>query len=131
MRTLIKTLSSENGEIYAVTDGRRVLLARCKPKIEIYEHSRAIGVLGSRDGRVKTHANAVVICPDPDATREIDADFLRAVSRFELIADIQRGDGVFERIVFDALAPDEIDLGGDWIFELVGSAGIIRKLTAL
>jgi len=34
-----------------------------------------------------------------------------------MIADIQRPDGVYERMHFDRLIPQEIDLDGEWKFE--------------
>ena len=57
----------------------------------------------------------------------MDEKFLRTVSQFELSADIQREDGVFENIVFDSLYPVEIDLDIDWIFETENQT-LIRKL---
>ena len=60
-------------------------------------------------------------------TRDVDEKFLRTVSQFELSADIQRVDGVFENIIFDGLYPVEIDLDIDWIFETENQM-LIRKL---
>lgn len=37
MTTLLNTLFSERGELFVIGNGRRVLFARCKPEIRIYE----------------------------------------------------------------------------------------------
>lgn len=131
MQTLIKTLCAENGELYAVTDGRRIQLAKCRPRLEIYEHTVAVPLLGAKSYGVKSYHSAIALCPDPETTREVDADYLRSISRFELSADIQRSDGIFERIRFDNLIPEEINLCGTWRFEVNGSPDIINKLLSI
>lgn len=127
MRTLIKTLCAESGELYAVIDGRRILLAKCRPVVEVYEHTVTVPLLGAKSYGVKSYHSAIALCPDPETTRDVAADYFRGVTRFELSADIQRSDGIFERIRFD-LTPEEIDLCGTWRFGVDGSPEIINKL---
>lgn len=127
MQTLIKTIHAESGELYAVIDGRRILLARCRPVVEVYEHTVTVPLLGAKSYGVKNYHSAIALCPDPGTTREVDAEYLRSISRFELTTDIQRSDGVFERIRFD-LTPEEIDLCGTWRFDVDGSPDTINKL---
>lgn len=126
-KRLVKTLHFENGKLYATTQGRRILLAECRPKVEIYEHETDIPVLGRQSYTVKKRHISIVICSDMEYTRDVDEKFLRTVSQFELSADIQRVDGVFENIIFDGLYPVEIDLDIDWIFETENQM-LIRKL---
>lgn len=126
-KRLVKTLHFENGKLYATTQGRRILLAECRPKVEIYEHETDIPVLGRQSYMVKKRHISIVICSDMEYTRDADENFLRTVSQFELSADIQRVDGVFENIIFDGLYPVEIDLDIDWIFETENQM-LIRKL---
>ena len=57
-------------------------------------------------------------------------ELLRRVSRFELFADVLRSDGVIENIRFDSLIPDEIDLDGDWVFE-INEYSLLKKLSEL
>ena len=130
IKRLIETLLLEDGELYGIVRGRRVLLARCEPKVEVYEHSTDVPVLGAQGYREKKRQIGMVLCPSPDTTRRVDEDFLRTVTRFEVSADIQREDGIFEKIRFDNLMPDEINLDGDWKFE-VGNNDIIKRLLAL
>ena len=130
MQTLIKTLQAESGELYAVRDGRRTLLATSAPRVEIYEHARKIPVLGKTNYPVKSHIFSLVVCPGEDTTRKVDEDFLRSIARFDLTADIQREDGIFERIYFEGMIPREINLPGDWVFESDDSK-LIKKLLAL
>jgi hypothetical protein len=128
LETLIKTIQAEKGELYVIINSRRILLANCKPQIEIYEKSANIPILGEKRYRVKSIHSAIIICPDQETTREVDEKFLCTISRFELITDIQRTDGVFERVMFDSLMPKEIDLCGDWRFDITDSPTLIRKL---
>jgi hypothetical protein len=127
MRTLIKTLTGESGEIYAIRSGQRILLAKCEPEIRVYEHSQRVSALGVRSYRVKTRSEVTVICAEPECTREVDAHFLQGVSRFELAVDLQTASGDFRRFTWDA-APTEIDLRGDWEFEVIGQGDLARDL---
>lgn len=131
MKKLRKILTFENGELYTVTSGRRILLARCEPMIEIFEQSSNIPAIGAGGYKVKKYHMAIILCDDLDTTRNVDEDFLRAVTGFELYADIQRQDGVFENIVFDNLTPTEIDLDGEWKFEINGQPELVKKLMAI
>lgn len=128
IKRLIRTLFLERGELYVITNGRRVLLAHCEPEAHIYECSQNIKSVGMRTYGVKTCHMAIVLCSDMDFTREADEDFLKTVTRFELSSDIQRSDGVFEKITVENLAPDELDLNGKWTFEVIGQQELIRKL---
>ena len=116
MQTLIKTLDADKGEVFTVAGGRRILLVKCRPRIEIYEHSQNINAMGAQGYNIKTHQSIAVFCIRPKPTRNIDAEFLRTVSRFEFTGDFQRQDGIFERLRFDSLSVNELDLFGDWIF---------------
>lgn len=128
MKTLIKTLFGERGELYTVADGRRVLLARCCPKIEIYQHSQRVNSIGVHGCNVKSRHVGVVICAEREMTRETSLDFLERVSRFEFLGDFQREDGIFERIRFDNIVPDELNLDDDWTFEVVGQMELVKRL---
>ena len=60
--------------------------------------------------------------------REVDANFFKKAVRFDLSADFQRVDGVFETLFFDALIPEEIDLDGDWIFWMQDNQQVLKRL---
>jgi len=132
IKKLVNTLYLENGELYVTIGGRRVLLAECRPKIEIYEHLINVKSIGiQKSYNVKKRHVVLVLCADLDFTREVNEDFLQNVTKFELSADIQRTDGVFEKILFDNINPTEIDLDNDWIFEADEYQEIVKKLIAL
>lgn len=117
MKTLIKTIHLENGELYGTIHGNRVKVAGCVPRIEVYEESTYISTIG-KGYKVKKKHYKIVLCSDLDFTRPIDEKYLTDVIRFELIADRQREDGIFERLKLDSLIPIEIDLDGEWEFEV-------------
>lgn len=128
MTILVKTLVCEKGEIFAIMESRRVLLAHCRINVEIFENSQSVSVLGAQGYKVKTHYSMSLCCESPEATCDVDVDYLRSVDRFEVVADIQRLDGIFERVQFDSLIPANIDLHGDWTFDYIGSYEHVKKL---
>lgn len=130
IKRLVKTLRLEDGKLYGTVGDQRVTLAYCEPRVEIYEHRQDIPVMNKRSYGVKKMHAAIVLCPTPETTRAVDAEYLSRVSRFELSADIQRQDGIFETLRLD-LEPTEIDLDGDWEFELIGSPELIKKLCVI
>lgn len=130
IKRLVKTLMLENGKLFGTVGDQRVTLAYCEPRVEIYEHQQDIPVMNKRSYSVKKIHAAIVLCPTPETTRTVDAEYLSRISHFELSADTQRQDGIFEALRLD-LSPLEIDLDGDWEFELVGSPELIRKLRTI
>ena len=131
VQRLVKTITCENGNLYSITDGRRILLAACSPRIEITEQSVNVKSSGVRGFSVKKNYITLVLCGTPGLTRELDMDFWNKVTSFGLEADIQRTDGIFEKIYFDNAIPQEIDLDGDWVFEVTGQPGLTKKLLSI
>lgn len=131
VKRLIKTLLFERGELYVCVNGRRLLLAYCDPKIEVYEHRQSITAIGMNGYQVKSYHVAITLCENMDFTRDAEIAFLETVTDFELVADIQRSDGIFEQMVFKRLTPEEINLGETWKFEVSGQLELIKKLLAL
>lgn len=126
MKRLVKTLAGENGQLYTVRNGNRMLLAQCVPKIEIYEEIAHIPALGA-GAKVKKRHVSLVLCGEPEMTREVDTEFFQKVTGFDLSADFQRTDGVFETLFFDALIPEEIDLDGDWTFWMQDNPEMLKR----
>ena len=124
MKRLVKTLIGENGQLYTAQNGNRVLLANCIPQLEIYEEITPIPVKGMR-GVVKKRHISLVLCGE--LMREVDANFFKNSMSFDLSADFQRTDGVFETLFFDALIPEEIDLDGDWTFLVLDNPELLKK----
>lgn len=131
MRRLLKTLSGERGELYGTVTGRRLLLAQCAPRIEIMEHSVQVPILNANSYPVKRTYIVLALCEDMELTRSIDMDFLKTVSAYDLSTDIQRQDGVFENILFANITPQEINLDGEWIFDVSGQKELVKKLLSM
>ena len=127
---LILTIPCENGELYSTIDSRRIKLADCTPRIEIYEMSSLVPILGC-SCKVKQYQAALILCDDMDFTRRIDDKYLCAVSGFVLSTEVQRKDGVFERLNFYDLQPVDIELGGTWTFGINESPEKIKRLLEL
>lgn len=124
-KRLVKRIPFENGNLYGIVDGKRLLLAECKPEAEIYESVTEIRTIGSRGYPVKRHLAGLVLCPTPVAV-EFTEELFQRISCFDLSADYLREDGIFESVCFNNLIPHEIDLDGDWEFEIPDYSLLIK-----
>jgi hypothetical protein len=125
MKTLIRTLTTESGGIFAVADGRRIKIGECQLTIHVYKRLEYVPILGqAKPGTKKTYV-ADAVC----SGLEPDLDVPRGTSRIELVGEFQRQDGVFESIRLDNTALNEIDPRGDWYFDIIGSRELILKLS--
>lgn len=129
MERLLLTLQCERGELFYVKAGRRVLLANCTPMLKIYEHTDQVHAVGGC-GVKRIHA-ALVLCEDPEFTRPVDTAFLDSVECFDLTADIQCKNGVFEVFHFRNIQPHSIELEGEWVFALNEKPELFRRLLTL
>jgi hypothetical protein len=131
-KSLVKTLYFENGELHAVINGNRTLLANCKPIIEIYEEAYRISTIGSGGYGYKKNRITIALCNEMEFTRnDIGVELLRRISSFDLFADVQRKDGIFENLAFYNIIPDELIDGGTWSFEVPQDSEIARKLLSI
>ena len=113
--TLLKTIPLSDGRLYATTGGMRCLLATTIPVLEVYEKEITVPIMGK--GRtVKKTVYSLVLCGDNEFTRDVDIEYLQNVTAFDLTAQVQRTDGVFEVITFNNIEPESIQTGGDWVF---------------
>lgn len=129
MKRLLMTIPCEHGELFYISSGRRILLAECAANLEIYEHTsqvKAIGCVG-----VKRIYAELALCDAAEFTRPVDDAFLNIVDCFDLSADIQRQDGVFEAFHFRNIQPEEFDTEGKWVFSLNEKQELYRKLLTL
>ena len=117
---LIEQVDLSNAEIYYSSKGRRFLLTECKARLDVYEDRIRIPTIGGFGG-VKKRKYVLSICSELAAKREIDFDFLRKVESFEIYADICREDGVFERLKFTSLSVVDIEIDGEWVFEVLNT----------
>lgn len=128
MKTLVKTIKTENGALYSISAGNRCLLSECDVKIEVINDSTFIPTLGKTGCNVKKTYIQIIICNNHNYTKHVDCETLKEISRFEITADIQRSDGVFERFVFDNISPTDIDLNGKWVFEICGNIDRLKEV---
>lgn len=129
MKRLLVTIPCENGKLFYVSSGRRILLADCTADLKIYEHTsqtKAISGVG-----VKPIYAALALCDASEFTRPVDDTFLNTVDCFDLSADIQCQSGVFEVFHFRNIQPEEIDTDGRWVFSLNEKQELYRKLLTI
>ena len=116
MKTIQRRIEAENGELYCTIGSSRTLMARCRPEFDIIEQS---DMLKQMNGcRVRSMYLTIILCDDMEETRDIDIKLLNTVSGFDLSADIQHSDGIYEKVILRNIVPTDIDLYGSWKFEL-------------
>ena len=116
--TLLQTIPLSDGELYATTDNRRCLLSTTVPVLEVYEKEIAVPIMG-RGRTVKKTAYSLILCKDNEFTREVDNEYLKNITAFDLTAQAQREDGIFEVIRFNNLDLESIEPNGEWVFNTV------------
>ncbi len=128
MLKVINILKLEEAELYVTIDSNRVLLASCEAKMELYEESENIKVLNSRNCKVKKRKFTILLCDDMEYTRDITIDILRKIRDYGLKFDLQRENGVFESFYIDRLVPKDIDIDGEWIFDVEDIPDEFKKM---
>ena len=128
-KRLIKRIPFESGNLYGIVDGKRLLLAKCKPEAEVYESVTEIHSIASQGYSVKKRMAGLVFCPTPVAV-EFTEELFRKISCFDLSADYLREDGILENVCFNNLIPHEIDLDGDWKFE-IPDYSLLKRLAGI
>ena len=112
-------------------DNNRVMLANCEAKMELYEESENIKVLNSQNCKVRKRKFTIILCDDMEYTRDITIDILRKIKDYSLKFDLQRDDGIFESFYIDRLVPKEIDIDGEWVFDVEDIPNEVKKMCTI
>jgi len=121
-------LYGDDGRLFVISHGRRLLLAKCKPEISVYEKATQVNMLGVIGHREKVFHCGIVFLPEPEVVQEVNDDFIRSVTSVELLFDVKGADAVIETIEIGGLTTDDLDYTGDWKFEAVLPAPLAEKL---
>lgn len=123
MDRLIKTIPTENGELYVTSAGRRRLLARFDGTVEIAEHQALVSTLGRVQKGTKRIYASFVICDNIDYQTEISDGFINSGKVYDAIVDVGN-----ERIQFAGLRFEDSDpIKNTLVFEIT-DLELIRKL---
>ena len=131
MLKIINRLGLEKAELYVTIDNNRVMLANCEAKMELYEESENIKVLNSQNCKVRKRKFTIILCDDMEYTRDITIDILRKIKDYSLKFDLQRDDGIFESFYIDRLVPKEIDIDGEWVFDVEDIPNEVKKMCTI
>lgn len=131
MLKIINRLGFEEAELYVTIDNNRVILARCEAKLELCEESENIKVLNSRSCKVKKRKFAIILCDDMEYTRDITIDTLRKIKDYGLKFDLQKENGIFESFYIDRLVPKEIDIDGEWVFDVDDIPNEVKEIWSI
>ena len=128
---LVKTVKADSGEIYYLLDNRRLKLADCSVEARIYERHVEVPTLGSRFIKYKSRHVSIVLCDKLRGQKvELTDALISKIRAFEIIADFQLANRDCARIVISGLNDAEIDLDGEWKFNLQDEK-VIQKLLQL
>jgi hypothetical protein len=112
------TIHGENGELFVLSNEQRLFLAKCRPKITIYERATQVNALGVIGHKEKIYHCAVVLCADKEVYRKVDNDFIRTVKKVELQFEMRNKRSVIEQVKLDGLRCEDLNYAGDWEFEV-------------
>lgn len=125
---VITTLYPENGEVFILSNGRRMLLAKCSLKIDIMQHSTTFKARNPNGYNVKNRYISVVFCVDPEMAAGITNEIFKSIDRYEICCEIEKNIGSYEKIKFDKLLEESIDLyKNEWEFR-IEDVETIKKL---
>lgn len=129
MKKLIKTISGQSCEVYAISHHNRYLIGEAVPKIEIYENSVEVPTIGANSIRCKSTTFSVCICPNPQMNIGITDEVLNGLTSFDLSMLLPRKDDVFIPFALYGVSVAELS-PEQWVFEITDSE-TVKKLLAL
>lgn len=129
MKKLIKTISGQSCEVYAISHHNRLLMGKATPEIEIYENSVEVPTIGTNSIRCKQTTLSICICSNPEMDRSMTDEIIKGLTAFDLSMLLQRKDDVFVPFVLHGISNADIS-PEQWVFEIT-DAETVKKLLAL
>ena len=129
MKKLIKNISGQSCEVYAISHHDRIMMGEAVPNIEIYENSVEVSTLGTNNIRYKNTYFSIAICPNPKMTSSITEDILQGTTSFELNMLLPRKDNVYVPFRLYGVSVAELT-PEQWVFEITDYE-TVKKLLAL
>lgn len=123
MDRLIKTIPATDGELYAISAGRRFSLAGFNGRVEVRERTSLTPILGTVQKGTKKILASFIVCGDLEYRQQIDDGFINSGKVYEASADVEG-----EKICFAGLRFEDSDpLKNELIFEIT-DLELIQKL---
>lgn len=110
-RTLLRILKAKKAKLYRVRDGQRDFEFIENIEIHLYEEENRVLRLGNKEPLKINNRVSIVI------TEPLDEPF-RYGDGFSLELDLKRNDGIFERVFIHNIEPININVNGNWEFEM-------------
>ncbi len=124
MDKVINIIPATNGELYVISSGKRLPLARFEGRVKIIERTKFVPILGTVQKGTKTIYASFIVCGDLEYQREIDNGYIHSGKVYDVFADV---DG--ERIYFAGLRfEDSVPLKNELVFEIT-DLELIQKLS--
>ncbi len=124
----IKTIHSNLGELFILSEGKRKKLAECRVDIDIIRHSTVYRARNPTGYNVYERYASIVFCLEPKAADKIDNKVFETAEGYEVYFEVEKNIGEYEKIKLDNLLEESIDLfENEWIFR-IEDEGTVRKL---
>ena len=124
---LIKTISGQECEIYAVSHHRRLKVGKAEVNIEIYENSTVVPTLGTNNIRRKITYFSVAVCPSPEMEESITDEVLQGLTAFDLSMLLPDKRGIY--VPFSLYGVCSAELNADrWVFEITDPETVMQLL---
>lgn len=129
MKKLIKTISGQSCEVYAISHHNRILMGNAIPKIEIYENSVEVPTIGTNKIHCRHTTLSICICSNPELGSSMTDEIINGLIGFDLSMLLQRKDGVFVPFMLHGVSNADISQE-QWVFEIT-DLETVNKLLAL
>ncbi len=124
MDKVINVIPATNGELYVISAGRRLPLARFEGRVKIMERTKLVPILGTVQKGTKAIYASFIVCGNLEYQIEIDNGYIHSGKVYDVFADV---DG--ERIHFAGLRfEDSNPLKNELVFEIT-DLELIQKLS--
>ncbi len=128
MLKLIKEMDLQDGRLNVISSGVRSFVANFTGKVEIYEKTTEVAILGSHCKGVKRIYASFIACDKESyfGKREIHSGMV-----FDASGEVQRTDGVYENIYFAGLRMEDSDPRENTITFEIPDYELIAKLLTM
>lgn len=125
---VIATLHPENGEVFILSAGRRCKFAECSLRIDVVQRAITFKARNPKGYDVKRRYVSLVFCLGPKMAAGITDEAFQSAEGYEIYCEIERSDGIYEKIKMDKLLEESVDLyKNEWKFRIEDTE-TIRKL---
>lgn len=116
---VIAMLHPENGEVFILSDRRRMRLAKCSLRMDVVEHSTTFKARNPKGYDVRKRYVSLVFRIDPEMAAEMTGEIFQSAEEYEIYCEIEKEVGCFEKVKLDKLLEESVNLyENEWKFRI-------------